>query len=140
MFRSAVNVLDYVAEDYMVLANYTQSFPTDSKIGLPTVASDSKYADLNGSGRITLLDGSATVPEQPEVTPEQLTESEDTVTHVVLPGDSLWKISKSHYGSGIKWKMIYEANRDTIKNPDLIRVGQVLEIPVGSSSQGENLK
>ena len=54
MFRDAVNVLDYVAEDYMVLANYIQSFPADESTGLPVVTG---YEDINGSGRITILTG-----------------------------------------------------------------------------------
>lgn len=50
-------------------------------------------------------------------------------TYTVVKGDSLWKIAKSVYGKGSMWKTIYEANKDIIKNPNLIYVGQVLEIP-----------
>ena len=57
MLSSAVNVLDYVAEDYMVLANYIQSFPVDAKTGLPTIGGDSGYGEVTGSGRITVLYG-----------------------------------------------------------------------------------
>ena len=54
MFDGAVNVLDYVMEDYMVLANYIESFPVDADSGLPTItAENSPYADVNGEGRIT---------------------------------------------------------------------------------------
>ena len=124
MFGDAVNVLDYVAEDYMVLANYIQSFPADPETGLPTITADSDYADVNGSDRITVLDGSDNSPEHP-------TEPADTVKYVVLPGDSLWKIARSYYGSGAKWNMIYEANRNTVREPNLIYIGQVLELPMG---------
>jgi len=55
MLNGAVNVLDYVAEDYMVLANYIQSFPVDERTGLPTIAVDSGYNDVNGSGRINIV-------------------------------------------------------------------------------------
>ena len=55
MLNGAVNVLDYVAEDYMVLANYIQSFPVDEMTGLPTIRADDGYEDANGSGRITVL-------------------------------------------------------------------------------------
>ncbi len=51
MFQGAVNVLDYVMEDYMVLANYVQSFEDTDGDGLPNV---SGYADVNGEGRITI--------------------------------------------------------------------------------------
>ena len=50
-------------------------------------------------------------------------------TYTVVKGDSLSKISKKVYGDANKWKRIFEANRDTVKNPDLIHPGQVLKIP-----------
>ena len=52
-----------------------------------------------------------------------------TRTYTVVSGDSLSKIAKKIYGDGSRWKEIFEANRDTIKNPDLIHPGQVLKIP-----------
>ena len=55
MLNGAANVLDYVAEDYMVLANYIRSFPVNKTTGLPTIPANSGYADVNGSGRITIL-------------------------------------------------------------------------------------
>ena len=55
MLNGAVNVLDYVAEDYMVLANYIRSFPVDEATGLPTITAESGYDDVTGSGRITVL-------------------------------------------------------------------------------------
>lgn len=114
MFAGAVNVLDYVAEDYMVLADYIRSFPVDTATGLPTIAAGSGYDDVNGSGRITILTGSAA--------------GADT-TYVVADGDCLWHIALAHYGSGARWTAIYEANRDTIKDPDLIYTGQTLLLP-----------
>jgi nucleoid-associated protein YgaU len=46
--------------------------------------------------------------------------------YTVQPGDSLSKIA-SRWNSN--WKQIWDANRDTLKNPDLIHPGQVLKIP-----------
>jgi nucleoid-associated protein YgaU len=48
--------------------------------------------------------------------------------YTVQPGDSLSKIGAKF---GIKWKDIFEANKDIIKNPDLIQVGWKLKIPIG---------
>ena len=50
-------------------------------------------------------------------------------TYTVVKGDTLSKIAKSMYGDANKWRRIYEANTDIIKNPDVIRPGQVLKIP-----------
>jgi len=50
-------------------------------------------------------------------------------TYTVVAGDSLSKIAKKLYGDANKWKRIFEANKDIIKNPDLIKPGQTLKIP-----------
>ncbi len=50
-------------------------------------------------------------------------------SYTVKGGDSLSKIAKKHYGDAMKWKDIYEANRDIVKNPDLIQIGWVLKLP-----------
>lgn len=120
MFDGAVNVLDYVAEDYMVLATYVQSFPDGEVTG---------YAEP--AGRITIVNepvSEPTQPEQPEE-PEQPAEPADSTTYVVVAGDSLWKIAQKYYGAGAKWNVIYEANKSTVKDPSAIWVGQVLNIP-----------
>ena len=56
-------------------------------------------------------------------------ESSSSQTYTVVSGDSLWNIALEKYGDGEKWKVIYEANKDEIRNPDLIIPGQELEIP-----------
>ena len=52
-----------------------------------------------------------------------------TQSYTVVKGDTLSKIAKQFYGNANRWKRIYEANTDQIKNPDLIKPGQVLVIP-----------
>jgi nucleoid-associated protein YgaU len=47
--------------------------------------------------------------------------------YTVKAGDSLSKIATQY--KGVTWQKIFEANRDQIKNPDLIRPGQKLRIP-----------
>lgn len=53
------------------------------------------------------------------------------VDYTVVRGDCLWNIAKKdeHYGNGFAWPKIYNANRDKIKNPDLIYPKQVFTIP-----------
>ncbi len=49
--------------------------------------------------------------------------------HEVVSGDTLSKIAKHYYGDPMKYPKIFEANRDQLDNPDLIKVGQKLKIP-----------
>jgi nucleoid-associated protein YgaU len=51
---------------------------------------------------------------------------------VVQPGNSLWKLARENYGHGIRYTVIYEANKDQIANPDLIYPGQVFSVPSGN--------
>lgn len=50
-------------------------------------------------------------------------------SYTVKSGDTLSAIAKREYGDAGQWKRIFEANRDTIDNPDLIHPGQELKIP-----------
>ncbi|HYM31790.1 MAG TPA: LysM peptidoglycan-binding domain-containing protein [Candidatus Cybelea sp.] len=48
---------------------------------------------------------------------------------VVQPGNSLWRIARHAYGEGVMYTVIYSANRDQIRDPDLIYPGQVFKLP-----------
>ncbi len=74
MFSGAVNVLDYVMEDYMVLANYVQAFP-DGVVEASNSPLTAKYSNLttdystvNGSGRIVFEAAVREDPSVPETT------------------------------------------------------------------------
>ena len=47
----------------------------------------------------------------------------------VQPGNSLWRIARNTYGQGLSYAVIYEANRDQIRNPHLIYPGQIFYLP-----------
>ncbi len=51
--------------------------------------------------------------------------------YTVRRGESLWRISKrtTVYGDGRSWPRLYQANRDLIRDPDLIHPGQEIRIP-----------
>lgn len=62
---------------------------------------------------------------------------------IIRRGDNLWHISRRMLGEGKRYTLIFEANSDQIRNPDLIFPGQVFEVPgneetagTGSSSSG----
>jgi hypothetical protein len=48
---------------------------------------------------------------------------------VIQPGNNLWRIAKVIYGEGTKYTLLYQANKDQIRNPDLIYPGQVFRTP-----------
>ncbi len=47
----------------------------------------------------------------------------------IVPGNNLWRIAQRIYGEGIRYTVIYQANRGQIKDPDLIYPGQVFVLP-----------
>jgi nucleoid-associated protein YgaU len=72
---------------------------------------DPLYQDLTAD---VTIDASLKVPE---------------TMYTVVAGDSLSKIARHFYGDANKYMKIFEANKDQLKNPDLIRPGQTLRIP-----------
>jgi nucleoid-associated protein YgaU len=72
---------------------------------------DPGYADLTAD---ISIDSSLKVPE---------------TMYTVAGGDSLSKIAKQFYGDANKYMKIFEANKDQLQNPDLIKPGQILRIP-----------
>ena len=142
MFGNAEKVLDGTSEDYLAMAAYVGAF-TDTVISSansPLTAYENyllNYEDPTGAGRVTVLNADVE-PEPAPVEPTPVepapvepapAEPADSTTYVVIAGDSLWKIAQKQYGSGSLWRQIYEANKDTIQNPNFIQVGQVLNIP-----------
>lgn len=47
----------------------------------------------------------------------------------VVRGDNLWNIARAHYGEGLRYTVIFEANKSQIRDPDLIYPGQVFSLP-----------
>jgi len=82
-----------------------------------------KKADFSG-----VVGGSSTTAPTPKVEAPPVTADVER-TYTVVAGDTLSKIAKQEYGDAAKWKRIYEANKDVIKNPDLIYPGQTFKIP-----------
>lgn len=58
-------------------------------------------------------------------------EKPDVISYTVVRGDHLWGIAKKkdHYGNPFAWPVIYKANREQIKDPDLIYPNQVFKVP-----------
>jgi nucleoid-associated protein YgaU len=63
--------------------------------------------------------------QRAEVTPEAMAGG----AIVVQPGNSLWRLARRTYGEGVKFTLIYTANAEQIRDPDLIYPGQVFQLP-----------
>lgn len=74
------------------------------------------------------LPGVTAAPSEETVTAAATIVTQENI-YVVQKGDMLWSIAARVYGDGKLWTVIYEANKDVIKNPECIRAGQVLNIP-----------
>jgi nucleoid-associated protein YgaU len=70
----------------------------------------------------------ATAAPQADPAPA-LPETPVPVTVTVQPGFTLWGIAQERYGDGVLYVQVFEANRDKIKDPDLIYPGQVFSVP-----------
>ena len=67
-------------------------------------------------------------PREPEPAPAPKPEAEGRI-YEVAAGDTLGAIAQKYYGKASAYMRIFEANRDILDNPDLIKVGQKLKIP-----------
>ncbi len=70
--------------------------------------------------------------ELPFLRGEPLTDLPEGRLVVVQPGNSLWRLARRTYGSGIQYTLIFEANRDQIMDEDLIYPGQLFTLPAVS--------
>ncbi|MCB1173140.1 MAG: peptidoglycan-binding protein LysM [Leptospiraceae bacterium] len=59
----------------------------------------------------------------------QPSETTDSDYYIIKKGDTLSKIAGEYYGDVMKYPVIFEANREVIKNADLIYPGQKIRIP-----------
>ena len=81
---------------------------------------------VTDSGKVTAR---VELPVQVSEVPANLPEGRSMV---VQPGNSLWRIARSTYGRGVQYTLIYEANRNQIRDPDLIYPGQIFALPVSN--------
>ena len=120
MFDGAVNVLDYVMEDYMVLANYVESFAGGVVTG---------YAEPQGRITFGQAGTQAAAPKAPAQTTAPAAPAVSGDAYVVVSGDSLWLIAANQLGNSKRWREIYNLNQSIIANPELIFAGQKLAMP-----------
>jgi hypothetical protein len=113
--------------------------------GRHTLRADQIGADARVTSRVELpfmreTPQAVAAATQPEAAPEPATPQPATETAaqpaaqqpgriVIQPGNNLWNISRVLYGKGTQYTVIYEANRDQIRDPSRIYPGQIFETP-----------
>ena len=73
------------------------------------------------------------MPPLPRPGPGPAASASGAVT--VQPGHNLWTLAREHYGSGVQYTQIFTANRELIRDPDLIYPGQILALPDGTVAE-----
>jgi nucleoid-associated protein YgaU len=91
---------------------------------LPPGRYDLQVDQLDAEGHVTAV---LALPFE-RATPEDLAEVGPRSV-IVQPGNSLWRIARRLYGSGWQYTVIYAANREQIRDPDLIYPGQIFDAP-----------
>jgi nucleoid-associated protein YgaU len=101
--------------------------------GRHTLRADQIGADSKVTSRVELPfqreAAQAVAAAAPAATPEAAPAAAQPGRIVIQPGNNLWNISRVLYGRGTQYTVIYEANRDQIRDPSLIFPGQILETP-----------
>lgn len=78
---------------------------------------------VNEAGKVTAR---AELPVQVSKTPPDFPRDANIV---VQPGNSLWRLARRTYGDGFLYTEIYQANREQIRDPNLIYPGQIFALP-----------
>ena len=87
--------------------------------------------EVNAEGDVTSRVETPFKREAEEVIATQGNIGQSVRAVTVQPGSTLWAISRRNYGEGLMYVRIYEANKDRIRDPDLIYPGQVFTVPDG---------
>lgn len=116
---------NHIAEDNPGVENLEVSVDAD---GVATVKGEAE--DKSAWEKVILMAGNALGINS--VNADELKGGEkgdDTFYYTIEKGDTLWAISAKYLGNGAKYNDIFEANREVIKDPDLIFPGQKIRIP-----------
>jgi nucleoid-associated protein YgaU len=142
----SLDTIDYTQDGRAMLSGHTLP-DSDLLLYLDNALMGSARADSSGRWtfvpeqkapvgnhqlRADLVDGAGKVQSRVEVPfsqPDFSTVSLKDDSVIVQPGNSLWRIARRTYGNGVQYTVIYEANKDNIRDPDLIYPGQIFNLP-----------
>ena len=101
----------------------------DKDIGVEPDSGDKGPSGSSGSSSPPPATVAEASPGRTEHDAEEGKEDFPHTLYTVKKGDTLSRIARKVYGNRTDWKPIYQANRDTLKSPHALKVGQVLKIP-----------
>ena len=113
-------------EDYTVKEDAKQGFDLMVQVKL-------KQYKAYGTKIVKVIENSQATITKPRPT-EPTNEIKFPFKYTVQKGDTLSNIARKFYGDSLKWKIIYNANKNIIKDPNLIITGWVLTIPDPAAS------
>ena len=143
-----LSTVNYDERGRLVLAGYafpgsTVRIKVDGRSVGTTIADDAGYWELTPANPVAIGDHTLTVESvdeagkivasaqlpftRAEIAKARLRPGELLVA--VQPGNSLWRIARATYGEGVLYTVIYSANAEKIRDPDLIYPGQVFTLP-----------
>lgn len=102
------------------------------RVQLPAVDTGTytlRVDQVNDQGQVLARVESPFLREDPEVLAALAAGAGPVAEITVQPGHTLWAISKTRYGDGVQYVKIFNANKDRIRNPDLIYPGQIFALP-----------
>ncbi|MEL6463381.1 MAG: LysM peptidoglycan-binding domain-containing protein [Pseudomonadota bacterium] len=85
--------------------------------------------ELDDEGQVTSRVETPFRREDPAVLAQADTDAAPATQIIVQTGNTLWAIARDRYGEGLLYVQVFEANRDRIRDPDLIFPGQVFDLP-----------
>lgn len=125
--------LDEVDATGKVLSRIETPFKREDRAEVAAIAAGAmtKADSLSDSTVESMSDSTAAsaTPDPADKTADTATAAPTIRAVTVQPGNTLWAIARENYGEGILFVRLFEANRDRIRNPDLIYPGQIFEIP-----------
>ena len=141
-----LDVLDFDTAGRMTLSGRAPQggsvalYLDDKLLGSAEIDGEGRWAFVPSAGlpvgphtlRIDQVDAAGKVVgriEQPIEQPDLAGLSPEGDKLIVQPGNSLWRLARRTYGDGMRFSVIYEANKDRIRDPNLIYPGQVIELP-----------
>jgi nucleoid-associated protein YgaU len=133
-YRSALDTIQqkgvrlthlHVQDNKLFIQGAAPSQEVKNEVWNQIKAVDSSYSDLT----CDLTADPSIAPPMTQAAAASAGAGTSSRTYTVQAGDTLSKIAKQFYGNANDYNRIFEANRDKLKNPDQIQVGQQLVIP-----------